>query len=88
VSGPELADLLRALLNNPASVFHAAIAEWKRPISHESFYVLELIDILLMKFAGEKYKPYPRPSDKPKKKTGKSPDAAMRQLRPHLFKDP
>ena len=88
VAGPELADLLASLLRNPASHFHAAVAEWKQPISHESFYVLELIDVLLMRFMGEKYKPYPRPSDKPKKKVGKSPEAAMRQLRPHLFQDP
>jgi len=76
-----------SLLANPSSAFHAAVAGWTFPVSRESLYQLDLIDILLMRWQGDKYKPYPRPSDAPTPVKGKSPEAAMRQLRPHLFED-
>ena len=84
----ELAHLLKALLSDPRSRLHAAVAGWSHPLEWGDWYQLDLIDVLLMRWSKDgAYKPVPRPSDPVKKKTGKSPQAALRQLRPHLFKD-
>jgi hypothetical protein len=87
VAGQELADLLSALLRNPSSRFHAAIAKWKYPLSREGFALLDLTDVLLMRWMGDKFKPVTRPSDVPRERTGRSPEAALRMLRPHQFED-
>lgn len=80
--------MVAQLSANPASTFHAAVAGWSHPLTWEGFRLLDLTDVLLMRWMGKNYKPVKRPSDvKPKKRVGKSPEAALRQLRPHLFED-
>ena len=79
--------LIRSLLRDPASRFHAAVAKWRSPLSQEAIYQLDLMDLLLMRWTGDKFKPLSRPWDVVAARSGKSPEAALRQLRPHLFVD-
>lgn len=85
--GVELIDLIDQLRHNPASRFQAAIANWTHPVSREAMAQMDIADLMLMRWAGNKYKPLPRPWDHAITRKGKSPAAAMRQLRPHLFAD-
>lgn len=90
VRGAEMWFLIRLLLANPASRFHAAVAKWEHPITFEAMYQLDLIDVLLMRWAGDKFKPVARPWDKKpagSKKTMLSAAEAHKRLRPHLYKD-
>lgn len=87
VQGAEFAHLVRALLGMPESRFHAAVVRWDHPISRAAMYQLDLIDVLLMRWAGDKFKPVHRPwsTQRPggKKRTASE---ALRILRPHQFK--
>lgn len=85
----EAFDLVVSLLSDPSSWLGAAVSGWKFPLTREAIFTLDLIDLLLMKWTGDQFKPVEKPWDanKPKRR-GKSPEAAMRQLRPHLFKEP
>lgn len=84
VSGPELAALIHSLLEDPASRFHAAVSGWTYPVTREAINQLDLMDLLLMRWQGDKFKPLPRPWDV-QKRSGKSRTEVLRQLRPHLF---
>lgn len=74
VHGAELWNLLHALLSNPESRFHAAIAGWKHPLSFEGMGALDLYDLLYQSFRRRgRFKPYPRPwPDKSTKRLGGS----------------
>lgn len=61
VRGPELLHLINDLLSNPESRFHAAVALWDHPITRAGMNQLDLIDVLLMRWAGDKFKPVHRP---------------------------
>jgi hypothetical protein len=61
VRGQELLTLISDLLTDPSSRFHAAVAEWKHPLSRDAMYSLDLMDILLMRWTGDKFKPVSRP---------------------------
>lgn len=87
VRGFELWSLIRFLLSNPGSRFHAAVAKWDHPITFEAMYQLDLIDVLLMRWTGDKFKPVARPWDKkPAKKSQLTATEAHKRLRPHLYK--
>lgn len=74
VRGAELWLLIRALVSNPVSLFHAQIAGWKHPISFEGMAQLDLYDLLYQSWKRRgRFKPYPRPwPDKATKKLGGS----------------
>lgn len=70
----EFVPLVRALLSNPSSSFHAAVAGWMRPLSYEGVAALDLYDLLYQSFPRRgRFKPYPRPwPDKSTKRLGGS----------------
>lgn len=82
---PELWFLVRALLADPASRFHAAVAGWDHPLAFEGIYLLDQIDVLLMRWSEQgKFKPVPRPWDVKKVGKKRTVSEALRILRPHL----
>lgn len=87
VRGPELFQLITDLRSDPASRFQAAVAMWDHPLSREAIYQLDTLDVLLMRWAGDKFKPVHRPWSThrigAKKRTQSE---ALRILRPHQFK--
>lgn len=79
------------LLQDPTSRFHAAVAGWEHPISREGMYGLDLIDVLLMRWAGDKFKPVGRPWDKAKVRGRaklRTRAEALRILRPSAEQNP
>src|SRR5690554_5420531 len=73
VHGFELWSLIRSLLANPASRFHAAVAKWEHPLEYGAMYQLDTLDLLLMRWSDKgKFKPLPRPWDKKPFKAKKS----------------
>lgn len=74
VGSRELVTLIRSLVSDPTSRFHAAIAGWKHPISYEGMAQLDLYDLLYQSWKRKgRFKPYPRPwPDKATKKLGGS----------------
>lgn len=88
VRGPELLHLVAGLLRVPESQFHAVVAGWDHPISRQAMYQLDTIDVLLMRWAGDKFKPVARPWDGANKPVVKkrTKSEALRILRPHQFK--
>lgn len=77
--------LVSGLLRNPESWFHAGVARWEHPISRQAMYQLDTVDVLLMRWAGDKFKPVARPWDRAGKRPVKKRTAAeaLRILRPH-----
>lgn len=87
VAGAEFWALIGELLADPTSRFHAAVAGWSYPTTYADMHMLDLIDVLLMRWMGNKFKPVPRPWDQVKRRGGKKRTAeeALRILRPYQF---
>lgn len=72
----EARDLIRSLMRDPASWFHAAVAGWDHPFSREAMVSADLYDLQLrvaLKNKQNRFKPYPRPwPDKNKTRFGGS----------------
>lgn len=87
----ELWFLIRSLLANPASRFHAVVAKWDHPLEYAAMFQLDTLDLLLMRWSEKgKFKPVPRPWDKKPagpKKSNLTAAEAHKRLRPHLYKD-
>jgi hypothetical protein len=87
----EAVALVAALLNDPRSRLHAAVAGWSHPTSWEAITLADVFDLQLRSKLENKsdFKPYPRPSDgaKPVRRR-RSATEAMRILRPHLSQVP
>jgi hypothetical protein len=58
--------LVAALLRDPRSRLHAAVAGWSHPTSWEVIVLSDLFDLVLRSKLERKsdFRPYPRPSDK------------------------
>lgn len=90
VAGHEFGALTVALLADPASRLHAVVSEWEYPLSREAMSHLSVIDVLLMRWQGQKYKPWPRPWDKAaitQRAQRITDERLLRKLRPHLYKE-
>lgn len=90
VSGPEFLTLIHSLASDFRSKFHAALVDWKFTITREEIYLLDLTDLLILRWSDkDKFVARPRPWDKkqPKGKRRTS-DEAKRILRPHLYDNP
>lgn len=89
VHGFEMWALVRSLLSNPESRFHAVVAKWDYPLSYAAMAQLDTIDLLVMRWSDKgKFKPQPRPWDKKPAKAKKSTLTAAeahKRLRPHLY---
>ena len=72
--GSELWLLIRSLISNPTSSFHAAMAGWTHPLSFEGMAQLDMYDLLYQSWPRRgRFKPYKRPwPDKSTKKLGGS----------------
>lgn len=82
----EMVALVAALLNDPRSRLHAAVAGWSHPTSWEVIVLSDIFDLVLRSKLENKadFKPYPRPSDAVKPQVRRRTAAeAMRILRPH-----
>ena len=90
VRGAELWHLIQGLLSNPSSVFHAAMAGWKHPLSFEGMALLDTYDLLYQSWPRRgRFKPYPRPwpSKNVKKLGGKNERRSIADVRKILRPD-
>lgn len=85
VPASEVWGLMKLLLADPTSRFHAAVAGWSHPLDYEGMFLLDLLDLLLMRWSEKgQFKPLPRPWDAKRVTKKRSPSEALRILRPHL----
>lgn len=82
VQGQEFAQLILSLFTITESKFRAVVSEWQYPLTRAEMHQLDLYDLLLRRWAGDKFKPLPRPWDK-KKKSKLTRSQARAILRPH-----
>jgi fermentation-respiration switch protein FrsA (DUF1100 family) len=84
VAGTELFALIRGLLGEPESRFHAASAKWDFPLSREGMFLLNLYDLTNARTVrrASDYKPTSRPWGSPKSGTAVSAVDALALLRP------
>ena len=88
--GAELWFLIHALLSNPDSRFHAAMAGWTHPLPFEGMALLDMYDLLYQSWPRKgRFKPYKRPwPDKSTKKLGGSnPRRSIAEVRKILRPD-
>jgi hypothetical protein len=78
----EAVDYVKALLNDPRSRVHAAVAGWSHPTSWEVLVLSDLFDLVLRSKLERKsdFRPYPRPFDRARR-TNLTPSQARAILR-------
>lgn len=82
VTVQEVWPLLLGLLVDPASRFHAAVAEWPSPVSREQLVLMDLYDRFVNANFKKPHVPYPRPWDHKPARRQISDEQAMAILRP------